>query len=134
MEQNQNTNYTESINLLKMKNSCVIKLRSEKTGVVKRGIFIPIEENDLYESVDESLKLKGIHLGIASWALKEKGQYGDTHILKQSFSKEFRAKMTEEEIKNAPILGNMKPIERTNDVSNVAVPEISLSKDNDLPF
>ena len=134
MEQNQNVNYTESINLLKLKNSCIIKLRSEKTGVVKRGIFITIEENDLYESVDEALKTKAINLGIASWALREKGKYGDTHLLKQSFSKDFRAKMTEEELKNAPILGNMKPIERSNDVSNSVVPEISLSEDADLPF
>lgn len=132
MEQNQN--YTLSTNLLKMNNACVVHLESKKTGVIKRGIFIPIEENDLYESVDESLKTKGVFLSQNAWSLKTKGQYGDTHLLKQNFSKEFKEKLSDEEINNAPILGNMKPIERMKDVSNSNVPQVSASDDDDLPF
>lgn len=125
-------NYNQSINLLKLKNACIVTVKGKTT--TKKGVFIPIEENDLYVALDESLKPKGVHLGLASWELKQKGQYGDTHLLKQSFSKDFRETMSEEELKNAPILGNMKPIERTNDVSNVPVPEVSASEDDDLPF
>lgn len=125
-------NYNQSINLLKLKNACIVTVKGKTT--TKKGVFIPIEENDLYVALDESLKPKGVYLGLASWELKQKGQYGDTHLLKQSFSKDFRETMSEEELKNAPILGNMKPIERTNDASNVPVPEVSASEDDDLPF
>lgn len=130
----ENKNYTLSTNLLKMKNSCIIHLESKKTGVKKRGVFIPIEENDLYESIDEALKVKGVFLGLNAWKLKVKGQYGDTHLLKQNFSKDFRDNLTEEELDNMPILGNMKPIEKTKDVSNANVPEVSASDEDDLPF
>lgn len=132
MEEKQS--YVVSTNLLKMKNACVIHLESKKTGVTKRGIFIPIEENDLYESIDEALKTKGVFLSQNAWLLKTKGQYGDTHLLKQNFSKEFREKLTEEELNSMPILGNMKPIEKTKDVSNSNVPQVSASEDDDLPF
>jgi hypothetical protein len=132
MEQNQS--YTLGTNLLKMKNACIVHLESKKTGVKKRGVFIPIEENDLYESLDEALKTKGVFLYQNAWSLKNKGQYGDTHLLKQNFSKEFRDSMSEDELKNAPILGNMKPIEKTKDVSNTIVPEVSASDEDDLPF
>lgn len=132
MEEKQS--YVVSTNLLKMKNACVIHLESKKTGVTKRGIFIPIEENDLYESIDEALKPKGVFLSQNAWPLKTKGQYGGTHLLKQNFSTEFREKLTEEELNSMPILGNMKPIEKTKDVSNSNVPQVSASEDNDLPF
>ena len=125
-------NYNQNINLLKLKNACIITVKGKTTS--KKGIFIPIQENDLFVAMDEELKPKGVHLGLSSWELKQKGQYGDTHLLKQSFSKDFREQMSEEELKNTPILGNMKPIERTNDVSNVAVPEVSASEEDDLPF
>lgn len=117
---------------MKLKNACIISVKGK--NATKKGIFIPIEENDLYVSMDESLKPKGVHLGLSSWELKEKGQYGDTHLLKQSFSKDFRETMSEEELKNSPIIGNMKPIEKTNDVSNVSATEVQVSGDDDLPF
>jgi hypothetical protein len=128
----ESRNYNESINLLKLKNACVITVtgRSEK----KKGIFIPIQENDLYVSLDESLNPKSITLSIASWALKEKGQYGDTHLLKQNFSKEFREQMSEEELRNTPILGNMRPMEKADAVSNVSSTEVQVPEQDDLPF
>lgn len=125
-------NYNQNLNLLKLKNACIITVKGKTES--KKGVFIPIQENDLYVAMDESLKPKGVHLGLSSWELKQKGQYGDTHLLKQSFSKEFRELMSEDELKNTPILGNMKPIEKANDVSNIPVPEVSASEEDDLPF
>lgn len=125
-------NYNQSINLLKLKNACIVTVKGK--SATKKGVFIPIEENDLYISLDESLKPKGVYLGISSWQLKEKGQHGDTHLLKQSFSKDFRETMTEEELRNTPILGNMKPIEKTNNVSNVSSTEVQVAENDDLPF
>lgn len=69
-----------------------------------------------------------------AWLLKSKGQYGDTHLLKQNFSKEFREKLTEEELNNMPILDNMKPIEKMKDASSSNVPQVSASEDDDLLF
>lgn len=125
-------NYNQNLNLLKLKNACIITVKGKTES--KKGVFIPIQENDLYVAMDESLKPKGVHLGLSSWELKQKGQYGDTHLLKQSFSKEFRELMSEDELKNTPILGNMKPLEKANDVSNIPVPEVSASEEDDLPF
>lgn len=125
-------NYNQNLNLLKLKNACIITVKGKTES--KKGVFIPIQENDLYVAMDESLKPKGVHLGLSSWELKQKGQYGETHLLKQSFSKEFRELMSEDELKNTPILGNMKPIEKANDVSNILVPEVSASEADDLPF
>ena len=125
-------NYNQNLNLLKLKNACIITVKGKTES--KKGVFIPIQENDLYVAMDESLKPKGVHLGLSSWELKQKGQYGDTHLLKQSFSIEFRELMSEDELKNTPILGNMKPLEKANDVSNIPVPEVSASEEDDLPF
>lgn len=37
------------------------------------------------------------------------GQYGDTHFVKQQLEKESYNKLTDEQKKNIPILGNMQP-------------------------
>lgn len=52
---------------------------------------------------------KGTYLTLECVELKQASQYGDTHLVKQQLSKEVYQKMTEEQKKNIPILGNMKP-------------------------
>lgn len=113
-------NYNLNINLLKLANTCVIDVQSKATGIVKKGVFIPIEDNDLYVSLDNELNLKGLLLSLVAWGLKEKGKYGDTHIIKQDFSKETRETLTEEQLKDKPILGNMKEIEKPNTLDSVS--------------
>ena len=113
-------NYNLNINLLKLANTCVIDVQSKATGIVKKGVFIPIEDNDLYVSLDNELNLKGLLLSLVAWELKEKGKYGDTHIIKQAFSKETRETLTEEQLKDKPILGNMKEIEKPNTLDSVS--------------
>jgi hypothetical protein len=132
MEQNEKQSYTLSTNLLKLENACIITVKGKTQS--KKGVFIPIEENDLYISLDEALKPKGAFLGINAWVLKSKGQYGDTHLLKVNLSKERRESMTKEEIDALPIIGNMKPIEKTSDVSNVSSTEVQIIDNDDLPF
>lgn len=125
-------NYNLSVNLLKLKNTCVIDVESKSTGVVKKGIFIPINDNDLYVSLDDTLNVRGLLLSLAAWELKEKSKYGDTHLVKQAFSKEFRETLSDEEIKSMPILGNMKEIERLNTKESVA--SVAMVSSNDVPF
>lgn len=122
--------YSQSINLLKLKNVLITECKGRTT--TKKGLFIPIDDNDLFVSFDENLKPKSILLNLAAWALKGEGKFGDTHLIKQSFSKEFREAMSEEEFKNQPILGNMKPIAKTESVIEVQTQVVA--SDDDLPF
>ena len=123
--------YSQSINVLKLNNACIVSIKGKTS--VKKGVFIPIQDNDLYVSLDENLKPKGVFLNINAWELKEKGQYGDTHLIKQAFSKDYRD-AHENVVNNAQILGNMKPIERERR-NEVDINAISVDVENDdLPF
>jgi hypothetical protein len=100
----------------------------EFTGktATKKCICIPIKDNDLY--VGE----KGIYLNLTAWEnnnLKD----GKTHLVKQSFSKDVRNAMTEEERKHIPILGDMKPFENTSGTVK-SEGTIVATEDDDLPF
>ena len=67
-------------------------------------------------------------------------QSGDTHGLKQSLSKEAREKMSDEELKSIPFIGNMKPYEyeAKNASEVVEAPQVQVAPaddyDSDLPF
>lgn len=87
-----------SINLLKLKKSGVATIH----GV--RCVVIPIGDNDIYISNDETNKPKGAYLAFCAWA-SSNSKYGNTHLVKQSFSKEFRNKHPDSE-RLSPILGN----------------------------
>jgi len=66
-------------------------------------IVIPIAENNLFEGKE------GIYLDIVGFDYEDKTpgkKYPDTHLLKQSFSKEKLATMTEAQKTALPILGN----------------------------
>lgn len=120
--------YNQSVNLLKLSNACIVSVKG-KTAV-KKGIFIPIEENDLHLSFDEKLQPKGVYLNMNTWELREKSQYGDTHLVKQAFSKDYRD-AHEDTANNAPILGSMKPIQRKEIGINGIPVEV---EDESLPF
>lgn len=120
------------INLLKLSRAGVASIHGIKC------VVIPCEENDIFVSQDEQTgKAKGAHLHLTAWTNKNGvSQYGDTHYIKPSYSKEFRA-VNEEASKNAPIIGNAKPVQsQASATSTVAAPNIDGSLDNndDLPF
>lgn len=125
-------NYTGKLNLLKLKNSCIVEVKG-KTAT-KRGVFIPITDNNLYVSADENLKAKGVYMDFNAWENKEIGKYGDTHAIRQALPKEVRDKMTEEELRAVPYVGNMKPFERANSVDVVAASEVMAEDIEELPF
>lgn len=110
-----------------------------KTGIIKQCVCIPIEDNHLFVSADENLKAKAVYADInVNQYENGKSQYGDTHYLRLSVPKEVREKMTEEEKKAIPYLGNMKPSQLQQAQSAelpingaYAVPEEDLE---DLPF
>lgn len=114
-------------------------LRLQRTGIATiRGVkclCIPIQENDIYVSVDENLKAKSAYLGLSIFERREVGKNGDTHNVRQSFSKEFREAAGKDELDRRPYLGNMKPliVESRNASATVSAPE-AVAEEDDLPF
>ena len=90
---------TTSINLAALQNAAIIKSGKNKDVDC---LLIPIELANLFKS-----EKGGVYLNLIHFEMKDVKDYGD-HIVKQSFSKEVREKMTEEERKAIPILGNSK--------------------------
>ena len=126
-------NFQGKLDFLKFKNSCVISVKG-KTGE-KKGVFVPIEDNGLFVTTDENNKAKGAYFNFAVFENKQVGKYGDTHMIKQSIGKDARSKMSDEEKRAIPILGNMKPMELQNASQAVEAPVApSVQEEDDLPF
>lgn len=101
-------NFQAKLNLLKFNKAFTMPIRGKET--VKQCVCIPIEDNHLFVSADENLKAKAIYADVNINPYENgKSQYGDTHYLRLSVPKEIREKMTEEQKKAIPYLGNMKP-------------------------
>lgn len=130
----QEKSYVGKQNLLKFKNACVISVKGKTE--TKKGVFIPIEDNHLFVSADMGTnKAKGVYIDFFAWSNKEPGKFGDTHMFVQSLPKDVREKMPEQELKQLPIFGNMKPFEQSNAASSVDAAAPSLVEDDmDLPF
>lgn len=132
------SNFSGKLNLLKLKNSAVVSING-KTGA-KKCVVIPIEDNHLFVSADEKNKAKSVYMDFIAWENKTPLQSGDTHGLKQSLSKEAREKMSDEELKSIPFIGNMKPYEyeAKNASEVVEAPQVQVAPaddyDSDLPF
>ena len=132
--------YSGKMNLLKFKNACIVTVQGKTQA--KRGVFIPVDDNNLFISADEDLKpywskssrvLRD--LDFMAWENQQPGKYGDTHSLRQSLAKEVRDRMTEDELKAVPYFGNMKPYEATNAAQTVAAPIAQVDENiDDLPF
>lgn len=123
-------NLTGSIDLLKLDKTGIATIRGVKC------VVIPIQENDIYISADENLKPKAAYLGLSVFARKEVSQYGKTHFVKQSFSKEYREAYPQQ-VQEKPFLGDMKTfvIESKNAAETVDAPSVNVEdKEDQLPF
>jgi len=90
------------INLLQL--HAVRKMINGQLGLVE-CLVIPIEKNKLFVGD------KGVYLDLIAFEVdpaKRKADSKDTHLLKQSFSKEVREAMDEQELKALPIIGNLQ--------------------------
>ena len=125
-------NYSGKLNLLKFKNACLISVKGNTA--VKKGIFIPFEDNNIFISSDEDLKAKGAYVDFNAWENQATDKYGYTHCIRQSISKEVKDRMNEEERKSVPYIGNMKPYEIQNGPSSVHVSTAEIDESDDLPF
>lgn len=117
-------NYNITLDLLKVHGAFLANIKGK--SATKRCLCIPIEDG-IY------LGEKGCYLTISAWEQRE-AKYDKTHLLKQSFPKEQREAMTEDERRSQPIIGNMKPIETTHAGMNVTQTMEAALDDDDLPF
>jgi len=91
------SNITTKTDLLKLKGAVIMPVGKNQTEC----IVIPIEMASLYKGAN------AVYLETTSIPLKElKADRKDTHLVKQSFSKDKFAAMSEDEKKAIPILGN----------------------------
>ena len=122
-------NFNEKLNLMKFKKSGVMQIQGK--GEVLKCLIIPIEENHLFVSTDESGKPKAVYFDLIAWGLQN-SKYGDTHMLKQSLPKDVREKMSDEERKSQPIFGSMKPVNNADTEYNA--PFAQALEEDELPF
>jgi hypothetical protein len=91
-------------------------------------IVLPIEVNKLFKGE------KGIYLDLIAFEIENpKEGSKDTHLVKQSFSKEEREKMTDEQLKALPIIGNLRVWNGTSE-SEPASSMSPATEDDGLPF
>ncbi len=111
----------------------VVSKMKNKEGKEIEGIFIPLEKNHIFRGT------KGMYVDFVAFPIKNKqADIKDTHIVKQSFSKEIREAMTKEQQESQPIFGNMidwNYAGTSNEDTTIANDQPALpSEENDLPF
>lgn len=125
-------NLTASIDLSKLSRVAVANIPG-KTGTLV-CVIIPVEENDIVRHANG-----GIYLNLNVLESKEP-KFGQTHYIKQNFSKEFRESYAsqfadkDERNKINPILGNAKPLEFEQNVAPAVSTETTVEQPDDLPF
>ena len=144
-----------------MDNKKAIIDKAKENGVLERvsmllsaAYLLNSESSVLVEEASDVLNRNGMRMGeikmfhqrftksadmyfnFAVFENKQVGKYGDTHMIKQSIDKDARSKMSDEEKRAIPILGNMKPMEFNNATHAVEPPVAPVSHEDDdsLPF
>lgn len=120
------SSYAIKVNLKTLRNAGLVNVRGKKCVLI---------------SVDDNAEIfvgeKGIYLNITAIEMKQSSQFGDTHFLKGNLDKEAFEKLTDEERKALPIIGNMRPIESRRveqPAEPIADADITPADDDDLPF
>jgi len=97
------SNWNIKLNVAGLKH--VVRKEKRKDGTEVECLIIPIDANHLYRGE------KGMWLDLTGIESKQPPKEGfkDTHFIKQSLPKEVYEKMTDDERKATPIMGNMFP-------------------------
>lgn len=115
------------LNLAAFKNATIVKMGKNKDVDC---IVIPIAQNNFFKSEKGAVYADFIGFDIAN----PKEGSKDTHIVKQSFSKEVQEKMTEEEKKALPIFGNHIVWDNVGSASSTESVAQTAASEEDLPF
>lgn len=124
-------NSNVNLNLLKLKSAGVMNIQGNTT--TKECIVIPVEENQIFVARGDDGRAKGAYLSLTMWENQTPSQYGDTHYIKQQFNKEYRESHAEE-MKQTPILGNVKPIKGKEQAFAASETSAVAMNNGDLPF
>lgn len=122
-------NFGIKIDMQRLQGACLRKMTG-RTGVTKTCIIIPIEDNP-------SLFLgeKGVYLNMTANE-QENPQYGDTHYVRGDIPRDLYDRMSDEQRRSYPILGNMRPIQprqqQVTQTVDMRAPEGQ--QQDDLPF
>lgn len=117
-------NYNLKLDLAKLKNVAVANING-KSGNSVKCVIIPVDYNNIFLS-----EKGGIYLDFGCYELKNE-QYGQSHLVKPSLPKEIYEAMTEEERKQQPIVGSLKPIKARQAIVNETA---EVEQAGDLPF
>lgn len=117
---------TGQLNFMNLK--AAIRLLKGKDGGMIECVVLPIEANNLFKG-EKGLYFKWIAFELSKPAEGSK----DTHLIKQSFDKEKREEMGEEQIKALPIVGNLRVWEPREGGEPVSSMEMGF-EDDGLPF
>lgn len=125
----QEKNYTIKVNLAALSGAFVKDFTSSRTGVTKKCVVIPVDDNPSMFAGE-----KGIYLNIAAFA-NENPRFDDTHMLKPNVPKEVREQMSDEERRAMPILGNMRPMHQEMPSQGAPISDENIDQpQDDLPF
>ena len=116
------SNLSVKVNLLGLQGAFVTNLKG-KTAT-KRCLIIPVDDANLY------VGQKGCYLNMTAIEMQN-SQYGDTHCVKQNLDKSVYEGMTEEQRRAMPILGSVKPLEKSPAALDTAY---VVEETDDLPF
>ena len=114
------------LNLAALK--CVVKPQKTQSGEMIDVLIIPIVANNLFRG-DKG----GVYLDLTAFETdptKRIAGSKDTHIVKQALPKDLYDKMTEEERRATPIIGNAILWESTR----TEIPAQEIGESDDLPF
>lgn len=113
------SNFNIEIDLLKLKDAKVADVQGRSQ--TRRCICIPINNDfgtvtDSYLTRDpqsgevQEVRKKGVTLKVVAYELKDPSK-GQSHLLKPAVNKETYERLTEEDLRKMPWIGNVKPWE-----------------------
>ena len=115
-------NYSIKTDLLKLKGAFVTNIKGKTT--TKRCLCIPIDGSGLF------LGEKGCYLNMTAIEMNNP-QYNDTHCIKQNIERSVYDAMTEEQRRAMPIIGSMRPFEKSQAALDTSY---MVESYEDLPF
>lgn len=122
------------LNLAALPSHKVVEFKA-KDGTPLECLVLPIKKNHLFKSEKGNIYLDLVAFRNKEPKLNKDGGVEQTHLVKQSLSKEVRDAMTDEQKKQQPIIGNLNIFDGAF-VEKQAKPdaEIGDASGDDLPF
>lgn len=108
------------MDFLKFKNAQVISVQGEKG--LKKGVFIPIDDNHIYVSTDGRGGAKGAYFDFICYRCNNL-RFGNTHALKISLPLKVRQQMTDEEFRSFQYFGNLYPPKKSYEATPMQTPD-----------